>query len=178
MAALPQQLAGDVAELLCSMAVAVGPKRAVDAAVAELRPEQIQAALPRLQPDALSTATRKAMKAHKGLDKQLQETAAAAVGVEKIQLQHLERVQPRHVLTLLATALAAYFLIHQITEIKDLPAILARMEWSWALLALVASALTYFGGALNLMGGFVQRLPLGLTTAEQLGGSFINRITR
>ena len=176
-AALPQQLAGDVAELLCSMAVAVGPKRTVDAAVAELPPEQIQAALPRLQPDALSTATRKAMKARKGLDKQLQETAAAAVGVEKVQLQHLERVQPRHVLTLLATALAAYFLIHQVTQIKDLPAILARMDWSWAVLALVASALTYVGGALNLMGGFVQRLSLGLTTAEQLGGSFINRIT-
>ena len=57
-AALPQQLAGDVAELLCSMAVAVGPERTLDAAVAELRPEQIQAALPRLQPDGLSTATR------------------------------------------------------------------------------------------------------------------------
>jgi uncharacterized protein (TIRG00374 family) len=176
-AALPQQLAGDVAELLCSMAVAVGPKRTVDAAVAELRPEQIQAALPRLQPDALSTATRKALKAHKGLDKQLQQTAADAVGVEKVQLQHLERVQPRHVLTLVATAVAAYLLIHQVTEIKDLPAVLARMDWSWAVLALVASALTYLGAALNLMGGFVQRLSLGLTTAEQLGGSFINRIT-
>ncbi|HSO55346.1 MAG TPA: hypothetical protein VL330_22010 [Actinomycetes bacterium] len=62
------------------MAAVVGPERTVDAAVAELHPEQIQAALPRLQPDGLSTATRKAMKAHKGLNKQLQETAAAAVG--------------------------------------------------------------------------------------------------
>jgi glycosyltransferase 2 family protein len=176
-AALPQQLAGDVAELLCSMAVAVGPQRTVQAAVTELRPEQIQAALPRLQPDGLSTATRKAMKARKGLDRQLQETAAAAVGVEKVELQHLERVQPRHVLTLLAAAAAAYLLIHQVTQTKDLPAVLARMDWSWAVLALVASAVTYVGGALNLMGGFVQRLPLGLTTAEQLGGSFINRIT-
>jgi len=176
-AALPQQLAGDVAELLCSMAVAVGPERTVDAAVAELRPEQLQAALPRLQPDALSTATRKAMKAHKGLDKQLQQTAAGAVGVEKIQLQHLERVQPRHVLTLLATAVAAYLLIRQVTQIKDLPAVLAQMHWSWAILALVASALTYVGAALNLIGGFVQRLSLGLTTAVQLGGSFINRIS-
>ena len=79
-AALPQQLAGDVAELLCSMAVAVGPRRTVDAAVAELHPEQIQAALPRLQQDGLSTATRKAMHAQKGLSNRLQETAAAAVG--------------------------------------------------------------------------------------------------
>jgi glycosyltransferase 2 family protein len=176
-AALPEQLAGDVAELLCSMAVAVGPRRAVAAAVAELRPEQIQTALPRLQPDALSSATRKAMKAHTGLDKQLQDTAAAAVGVEKITFQRLERVQPRQVLTLLATAAAAYFLIHQVTQTRDLPAVIARMDWSWAILALVASALTYAGAGLNLIGGFAQRLSLGLTTAVQLGGSFINRIT-
>jgi undecaprenyl-diphosphatase len=176
-AALPQQLAGDVAELLCSMAVAVGPQRTVDAAVAELRPEQIAAALPRLQPDAASTATRKAMRAQKGLDKQLQETAAAAVGVKRIELMRLERVQPRHVLVLLASAAAAYFLIRQVTQIKDLPALLAQADWSWALLAVVCSALTYVGAALNLIGGFAQRLSLGLTTAVQLGGSFINRIS-
>jgi glycosyltransferase 2 family protein len=176
-AALPEQLAGDVAELLCSMAVAVGPQRTVDAAVAELHPEQIEAALPRLQPDAVSTATRKAMHAQKGLSKQLQETAAAAVGVKKVELLRLERVQPRQVLTLLATAAAAYFLIHQLTQITDLPAVLARADWRWALLALVCSALTYIGAALNLIGGFAQRLPLGLTTAVQLGGSFINRIS-
>ena len=171
MAALPQQLAGDVAELLCSMAVAIGPRRAVDAAVAELRPEQLQVALPRLQPDALSTATRKAMKAHKGLDKQLQETAAAAVGVEQIKLQHLERVQPRQLLTLVATALAAYLLIHQVTQIKDLPAVLARMDWSWASLALVASALTYVGAGLNLIGGFAQRLSLADDSGPARGRS-------
>jgi glycosyltransferase 2 family protein len=176
-AALPQQLAGDVAELLCSMAVAVGPQRTVDAAVAELRPEQVQAALPRLQPDAVSNATRKAMHAQKGLSKQLQETAAAAVGVKRIELQQLERVQPRHALMLLATAAAAYFLIRQITQIHDLPAVLARADWRWALLALVCSALTYVGAGLNLIGGFAQRLSLGLTTAVQLGGSFINRIS-
>jgi uncharacterized protein (TIRG00374 family) len=176
-AALPQQLAGDVAELLCSMAVAVGPERTVDAAVAELPAEQIRAALPRLQPDAVSTATRKAVNAHKGLGKQLQETAAAAVGVDKIEFQQLQRVQPRHVLTLLATAGAAYLLIHQVTQIKDLPAVLARAHWGWALLALVGSALTYVGAGLNLVGGFAQRLSLGLATAVQVAGSFVNPIT-
>jgi glycosyltransferase 2 family protein len=176
-AALPQQLAGDVAELLCSMAVAVGPRRTVDAAVAELHPEQIQAALPRLQPDGVSTATRKAMHAQKGLSKRLQETAAAAVGVKKIEFQRLERVQPRHVLMLLATAAAAYFLIHQITQVKDLPAVFARVDWRWAFLALAGSAMSYVGAGLNLIGGFAQRLPLGLTAAVQLGGSFINRIS-
>jgi hypothetical protein len=78
---------------------------------------------------------------------------------------------------LLATAAAAYLLIHQITQVRNLSAGLARVDWSWAILALVASALTYVGAGLNLIGGFVQRLSLGLTTAVQLGGSFINRIT-
>jgi hypothetical protein len=78
---------------------------------------------------------------------------------------------------LLATAAAAYFLIHQITQVKDLRP--SSPGWtgagrSWPL---VASALTYVGAGLNLIGGFVQRLSLGLTTAVQLGGSFINRIT-
>jgi uncharacterized membrane protein YbhN (UPF0104 family) len=67
------------------------------------------------------------------------------VGVEKIRFQRLERVQPRQVLMVVATALAAYFLIHQVTRIKDLPAVLAQMDWRWAVLALVASALTYVG---------------------------------
>jgi glycosyltransferase 2 family protein len=78
---------------------------------------------------------------------------------------------------LLATAAAAYFLIHQVTQISNLPAVLARADWSWALLALGCSALTYVGAGLNLIGGFAQRLSLGLTTAVQLGGSFINRIS-
>jgi uncharacterized protein (TIRG00374 family) len=86
-------------------------------------------------------------------------------------------VQPRHVLMLVATALAAYFLIHQITQIHDLPAVVARVDWRWASLALVGSALTYVGAGLNLIGAFARRLSLGLTTAVQLGGSFINRIS-
>jgi hypothetical protein len=78
---------------------------------------------------------------------------------------------------LLATAAAAYFLIHQITQVKDLPAVFARVDWRWAFLALAGSAMSYVGAGLNLIGGFAQRLPLGLTAAVQLGGSFINRIS-
>jgi hypothetical protein len=78
---------------------------------------------------------------------------------------------------LLATAAAAYFLIHQVTQVTDLPAVFARVDWRWAFLALAGSAVTYVGAGLNLIGGFAKRLPLGLTAAVQLGGSFINRIS-
>jgi hypothetical protein len=97
--------------------------------------------------------------------------ADGVVGVSDHHIAQLRAVQSLQLL-------AAYLLIHQVTQTKDLPAVLARMDWSWAILALVASTLTYVGAALNLIGGFVQRLSLGLTTAVQLGGSFINRISR
>ena len=165
-----QQLAGDVAELLCSMAVAVDTLT-VDAAVAELR-EQIQALPP--GPDALSSATRKAMKADKGLGKQLQDTAAAAVGVEKITFQRLERVQPRHVLTLLATrrlptSSSTRSPRHVTCRPSSRPDGLELGHPGPGRLGL-----TYAGAGLNLVGGFAQRLSLVDDNGPR---SFINRIT-
>ena len=116
------------------------------------------------------------MKADKGLGKQLQDTAAAAVGAEKISFQRLERVQPRHVLTLLATAAAALSSTRSPRHVTCRP---SSPGWTGAgpSRPRVASAPTYAGAGLELVGGFAQRPSLGLTTAVQLGGSFINRIT-
>lgn len=176
-AATADQLAGDVAELLCSMSLVVGPQRTVDAAVAALGTGPVRDALPRIQPDAVSTATRRAMNARKPLAHELATVAAAAVGVDKIEYRQLQRVQPRQLLTLLATGVGAYFLIHQISQLDNIGGTLASMNWGWALAAVGASAVTYFGAALNLVGGVAVRLPIGLATAVQVAGSFVNRVT-
>jgi len=62
-AATPRQIALDVAELLASLAVLVGPERAVAAAVAVVGPRGVAPAVPLLQPLALSAATRTAARA-------------------------------------------------------------------------------------------------------------------
>jgi undecaprenyl-diphosphatase len=60
-------LANDVAELLASSSLQVGAQRAVDNAVAVVGGPRLAAALPRLQPWALSGATRTGLKRHDGL---------------------------------------------------------------------------------------------------------------
>ena len=66
-AATDQMLDTDVAELLSSTALKVGAERAVDAAVAVLGKPAVASAAPRIQPLALSTATRKSLVARKPL---------------------------------------------------------------------------------------------------------------
>ena len=53
---------------------------------------------------------------------------------------------------------------------------LKAADWTWALYALGASALTYVGATIGLLGAVPRRIPFAATFATQLGGSFVNRI--
>jgi tRNA A-37 threonylcarbamoyl transferase component Bud32/membrane-associated phospholipid phosphatase len=77
-----RRLAGDVAQLLASLACLVGPDRAVRSATRALGAEAVAGALPLLQPVALAAATRADLKARPGLLAALRERAAAAAGIE------------------------------------------------------------------------------------------------
>ena len=61
--ATQRQIALDVAELLASLAVIAGADRAVAGAAAVIGPDGVAAAVPLLQPLALSAGTRRAMAA-------------------------------------------------------------------------------------------------------------------
>jgi undecaprenyl-diphosphatase len=67
MAASDLLLANDVAELIASSSLPVGPERAVANAVATVDPATLARALDRLHPWALSGATRTALKSRRGL---------------------------------------------------------------------------------------------------------------
>lgn len=70
-------LATDLAELLSSMSLQVGPGRAVAAGSAVVGPEVLQTAAPRMQGYALSGATRTAMREREGLLDELRADVAA-----------------------------------------------------------------------------------------------------
>ncbi len=53
---------------------------------------------------------------------------------------------------------------------------LKAADWTWALYALGASALTYVGATIGLLGAVPGRIPFAGTFATQLAGSFVNRI--
>ncbi|HEX7146203.1 MAG TPA: phosphatase PAP2 family protein, partial [Actinomycetota bacterium] len=79
-AASRRRLAGDVAELLASLACLVGAGRAVRSATEALGVEVVAQALPLLQPAALAAATRADLKARPRLLDELRERTAATAG--------------------------------------------------------------------------------------------------
>ena len=78
LAATQRQMALDVAELLASLATLTSADRAVSSAAAVIAPDDLAAAVPLLQPLALSAGTRHAIARHDGLLASTRTAAAAA----------------------------------------------------------------------------------------------------
>ncbi|MDJ0663788.1 MAG: lysylphosphatidylglycerol synthase transmembrane domain-containing protein [Acidimicrobiia bacterium] len=167
-------LNGDVAQLMATLTLVVGPQRTVAAAVDQLGAEAVAAAAPRLQPTALSTTTRNAFKKRKGLLKELHREVQEATGLEEFELEKLERVNSRTVFMLLMLALAFYVLIPQLAEV-DFGEVIGA-DWQWFPLVLFFSLMTYVGAAVALMGAMPERLRFFPTILAQIAASFFNRI--
>jgi undecaprenyl-diphosphatase len=176
-AASDRRLAQDVAELLASLACVVGSERAVSSAVGSLGPDAVRAALPLLQPLALSSATRVDLKSHAGLLDDLRTATCAALDVPAIAPEQLTRIRPRAFLTVVIIGVAVHFLLPQIGELSETMDAIGSARWHWIALAAVLSALTYVGAAIGQMGAVTHRLALARTTAVQVASSYVNRIT-
>ena len=107
----------DRAELCASMAALVGPKPVIASAQRTIGSDDLAAALPYLQPLALSASTR--ARASKSLLKELRENITATTGKEPVPLERLIRVRPKTVLTIAALAGAFYFLLPQLANVPD-----------------------------------------------------------
>ena len=99
LAATSRQRAIDVAELLTSLAGRIGPDRAVETAAAAIGAGAVAAAVPLLQPLALSAGTRRAIKSQDALLKRTRAAAITASGDDADKdLARLQRVRPRTLL--------------------------------------------------------------------------------
>jgi glycosyltransferase 2 family protein len=174
-AAPPLLLHNDVAELLASLAVRVGAARSVGAAVRALGPAAVADALPRLQLNAFSGATRTALKERKGLLDELQHTVADRTGVENVHLEDLQRISPHTVVTILLLAAVTYFLAPQLADLPGIFRQVGEADWAWVAPLLAASALTYVGAALALLGSVPGRLRIVPTFVAQVASSFANK---
>jgi uncharacterized membrane protein YbhN (UPF0104 family)/tRNA A-37 threonylcarbamoyl transferase component Bud32 len=169
-------LDADVAQMLSSLAVVVGAKRAVRAAVDVLGTDAVGDALPRLQSKALSGATQTALKEHGGLLKELHAEVMEQCGVEELEFVHLERASRNTIITLVALALATYFLFPQFA---DLPGIVDQVQsanWAWTPAIILASLCTYFAASMSLAGAIPQRLPVGPLVTASFGSSFTSKL--
>ncbi|WP_338896210.1 lysylphosphatidylglycerol synthase domain-containing protein [Streptomyces sp. TG1A-60] len=89
-----------------------------------------------------------------------------------VEPARLERVKPRTLISLIAGAIGAYFLLTQLTHIKFGP-LIENAEWGWVAAAALFSALSYVAAAMSLLGFVPERVPFLRTVAAQVAGSFV-----
>jgi len=177
LAATQRQIALDVAELLVSLAAIVGTDKAVTSAAAVIGADGIAAAVPLLQPLALSAGTRRAIADREGLLAQTRAATAAASGRADQELARLQRVRPRTLLAIAAAAGAFYFLLPQLAQVGSGWRALLSANWAWLPLVIALSVATYLASAVALMGAVPQRIRFWPTVLAQAGSSFVNRVS-
>lgn len=166
----------DVAELLVTLAMLTDVERAVHAGRTVLGVTTLARALPALQPVALSSTTRRAVRRHKGLLVKLRDALAEIrPGADAEQIQ-FERIKPRTLIMVVVGSIAGYVLLSQLAQV-DLANLLATANWAWMAAALAFSLVTYIGSAWSLSGFVPERLPLHRVVMAQIAGDFATLVS-
>ncbi len=177
LAATQRQQDLDLAELLASLAIVVGADRASASAAGVIGARQLAAAVPLLQPLALSAATRHAIGREDGLLAATRSAATAASGMNGQPLARLQRVRPRTLLTITALAGAFYFVLPQLADVSSSWHALQSAHWVWLPVIIASSAVTYLASAAALIGAVPGPVPFWPTTLTQVASSFVNRVS-
>ncbi|MEV8035466.1 lysylphosphatidylglycerol synthase transmembrane domain-containing protein [Streptomyces sp. NPDC086182] len=89
-----------------------------------------------------------------------------------VEPARLERIKPRTLISFIAGAIGAYFLLTQLTHI-EFRTLFDNAQWGWVAAAALFSALSYFAAAMSLLGFVPERVPFLRTAAAQVAGSFV-----
>lgn len=162
----------DLAQLLTTLALRVGPERAVGTAASVLGADALAGCLPLLQRVALSRSTRNTLRHHRDLLTRIREQILALhPEIEVVPVVRLERFRARTIFSIVGAAVAGYFVLTQLSDV-DLGHLLAQASWGWAAVGLAASAVTFLAAAFMLIGFVPERLPVWRTVLVQLAASF------
>jgi uncharacterized membrane protein YbhN (UPF0104 family) len=162
----------DLAQLLTSVAIVVGPERAVSSAVDALGKETVVRAVPVLQSVALTPDTRSALKGRKGLLGALRdELMALRPSTAEVAPVELRRVTLRSVITLIGGVVAGYLVLTQLAQV-DLGTVIRTAQWEWALVLVVFAAATFAGASIALAGAVSIHLRFIRTYMTQLAVAF------
>ncbi|MEO3801931.1 lysylphosphatidylglycerol synthase transmembrane domain-containing protein [Nonomuraea sp. B1E8] len=165
----------DVVQLLTYLALRVGPERSVRAAAAVMGADTLAAALPLLQRIALTRETRAALAKAKQVLPGIREHIVALKPQGKVEEVRLERFRPRTLITIIASTLAAYFLLSQLSQV-NVYQVVTTANWAWSGLALVASFVSFVAAACMLRGFVPEHLPLWRTVLVQFAASFVKLV--
>jgi glycosyltransferase 2 family protein len=166
----------DVAELLVSCTVLVGPERALRKAMDARWGDVIARVLPYLQRAALTPHLRDLARSHEVGLKALRTAAAAAAGTELPDMAPLRRVRPRDLLLTAALVFAAYLLISKLAQIGfgTIAHELGRANPAWLVVALFLAQSTFVPSGISVRGAVAAPLPLLPCVVLQSAMKFIN----
>jgi uncharacterized membrane protein YbhN (UPF0104 family) len=195
----PEVLGSDLAELLATTAVRVGPQRATACARAGLGPELLATALPYLQPLALmgpahsaaarydqararaagEKAGRRTLRAggRPSLLRDLAAEVSTASGAKEVPLAQLARFTWKSVLGLAGAFLVLHLVLPQLANAPAAVDALRDANWWWVLAVLPITFLSQAFSTFLQQGTIPERLPFGPTYQVQFASSFLNRIT-
>ncbi|MCB9371703.1 MAG: flippase-like domain-containing protein [Microthrixaceae bacterium] len=171
------RLDADVAEVLAWTALLAGEERAGRAALRGAGAEVVEAALPTLQPVALTRTTRHSLPGPRKFLGGLRSSLAGALGVDEPALQELRRVKPQNLFMAVATLFAVVYLLGQISELGDLGSAFADASWGWVVLAFCFSLVPRLAGSTSLMAASPLKLQLGPTVQLQYATAFTTLAT-
>ncbi|MFI1415712.1 lysylphosphatidylglycerol synthase transmembrane domain-containing protein [Streptomyces sp. NPDC020707] len=89
-----------------------------------------------------------------------------------VEPARLERIRPRTLISFIAGAFGAYFLLTQLTHI-EFGTLFESAQWGWVAAAALFSLLSYFAAAMSLLGFVPERVPFMRAVAAQVAGSFV-----
>ncbi len=173
----PAQLHRDTAQLLAATAALVGLRRGVDAAARGLGRADLSAALPFLQPAALSKATREALARDGGVEttlNDLRDATAARAGTEVPELHELYRVNPRTLIMATSGVVAVAVLLSRVGNPVTFWDSIRGANWLYLLLAVVLGLFADAAFAIAFLGSVPIRLPLWSTLELQASMEYTN----
>jgi glycosyltransferase 2 family protein len=167
----------DTAELMTALALRFGPERTVRAGVAVLGPDTIAAALPLLQPIALTRNTRTAVRKSKNLLQRIREQILTFRPETPAEPVKIERLRPRTLLSVVAGCLAAYLILSWFSNSRTNPlSVLGSASPWWILVAAAASVGTYAAAGMALTGFVPEKLPQKSTFLTQVAAGFVSMV--
>jgi uncharacterized protein (TIRG00374 family) len=169
-------LLADRARLLAATALAVGPERAVAAAVDSVDVVELAEFLPYLQPPVLGRATRLRLRESTWSIAELVAAAADAIGVPPPAPVPVQRVTPRSlIVAALLTAFAWAFLSWLVgLDFAAIWAELQNADWALLALALLVTPTIQTAQALSTLGSSVAKLRYGPVVMLQYAIQFIS----
>src|SRR6478735_16567 len=172
-----RQTAGDVAQLLAATTAIVGAERAVAAAVRVVGKETVAAALPVLQPAALSGWTHDALGGRDQLDDRLEElrqVGATATGSEAPELRRLFRVQPRSLIMAVGALVGVGVLLSRVGDPEVFWDTVKNADFWFVALAFLLGIATDVAFGITFLGNVPIRLPVWPSIELQSAMSFSN----